>query len=136
MLAPRSLRPVARLCAAPRAPRRGFAAAGEAGSLGRALNWELAAAGLFVGVGVGGGVAVAGLAHERGLKAGGESVKNGLTHGGALVGAGAAVSSVPGAGMLAGALGWLFGSARLQAQPAGDKAASSPTPAGALRERS
>ena len=133
MLAWRSLRAVARLCTAPRAPRRGFAAAGEAGSLGSGRNWELPAAALFVGVGVGGGIAFAGLAHERGLKAGGESVQNGLTQGGALVGAGAAVSSVPGAGMLVGALGWLFGSSRLRAQPAGDKAAS--TPAGAPRER-
>ena len=147
MLTWRAPRATAQRCAA---LRRGFAA-GEAGGPGRSFSWELPLAGLFIGGGIGGGFFLgalvsgdrvksglegAGVAHgdrmEQGLKAGGQSVKTGLAQGGALVGAGAAVSSSLPA-MLAGSLWWLLGRAAPSAQPAGDTPLSTPPHSGAQR---
>ena len=130
MLAWRAARAVAQRRAAP-ASLRGFAAGDGAAPPNVASGYTpvgvgLAASGLFIGGGIGGGIFFAGALLKDGLKDGGEAlgdrVKDGLTEGGAYVGLGAALSSsVAGLFTGAGAVG-----ARLlrasQAEPAGGKA--------------
>ena len=99
----------------------------------------LAAGGLFIGVGVGGGLVFTGALLRDGLKEGGETLgdrvkdglKDGLAEGGAYIGLGAALSSSV-AGLLAGAVAC---GARLlrasQAEPAGGNALPGPQCAGA-----
>ena len=147
MLAWRAPRATAQLCAAALAPRRGFAAGGHGGEVkqglttaGLAVGGGIAFAGVTLAVAIVVGLEGVGVPHgdrtERGLEAAavahGDRMKAGLVQGGALVGAGAAVSSsVP--GVLAGSLWWLLGRPAPSAQPAGDTPLSTPPHAGAQR---
>ena len=139
MLARRAARAVAQRRAAP-ASLRGFAAGDGSAPPTVAPGYTpvavgLAAGGLFIGAGIGGGLFFAGALLKDGMTGGGEAlgdrVKDGVKEGAAYIGLGAALSSSV-AGLLAGAVA--VGTRLLrasQAEPAGGKAVPGPQCAGA-----